>query len=156
MVQIGDKAPDFTLKDHHKNDVRLSELKGQKILLSFHPLAWTKICAEQMRSLEANFTEFSQLNTTALGISVDTVPSKHAWAKELGIDNIKLLCDFWPHGAVANAYGIFRDQDGFSERANIIVDENGTISFVKVYDISQLPDINEIVDFIKHGKGEKK
>lgn len=156
MVKVGDKAPDFTLKDHNKNDIRLSDFKGKKILLSFHPLAWTKICAEQMRSLEANFTEFSQLNAISLGISVDTVPSKHAWAKELGIHSVRLLCDFWPHGAVANVYGIFRDKDGFSERANIVIDENGKIIFIKVYDISQLPDINEVLDFLKHGKGEQK
>ncbi len=149
MVKTGDKAPDFTLKDHNKNEIKLSAHKGKRILLSFHPLAWTKICAEQMKSLEANFEELTGQNTIALGISIDTVPSKHAWAKELGIENTRLLCDFWPHGAVANAYGIFRDKDGFSERANIIVDENGMIAFAKVYDISQLPDINEILDFIK-------
>ncbi|MGB7055923.1 MAG: peroxiredoxin [bacterium] len=155
MVKIGDKAPDFTLKDHNKNDVKLWDLKGKRILLSFHPLAWTKVCAEQMKSLEANVEQFRELNTVALGISVDTVPSKHAWAKELGIEYTKLLSDFWPHGAAAQMYGIFRDKDGFSERANIAVDENGMIVFVKVYDIPQLPDINEIIDFLKKEKGEK-
>ena len=156
MPKIDDKAPDFILKDQNKQDVRQSEFRGKKIILSFHPLAWTKICAEQMKSLEANFREISEHNAVALGMSVDTVPSKHAWAKELGIQNTRLLCDFWPHGAVAKAYGIFRDKDGFSERANIIVDEEGTIIFIKVYDISQLPDIREILDFLKHEKGEKK
>lgn len=149
MVQVGDKAPDFTLKDHNKNDVKLSVHKGKRIILSFHPLAWTKVCAEQMKSLEANVEQFRELNTIALGMSVDTVPSKHAWAKELGIEHIKLLSDFWPHGAVAQTYGIFRDKDGFSERANIVIDENGTVVFVKVYDIPQLPDITEIIDFLR-------
>jgi peroxiredoxin len=149
MVKPGDKAPDFTLKDHNKNDVKLSEFTGKKILLSFHPLAWTKICAEQMKSLEMNFQEFENMNTVAVGMSIDTVPSKHAWAKTLGIEKTKLLSDFWPHGAVAQQYGLFREKDGFSERANVIIDENQNVVFVKVYEISQLPDINEINDFLK-------
>jgi peroxiredoxin len=75
---------------------------------------------------------------------VDTVPSKKAWAKELVIENTRLLSDFWHHGDVARSYGIFREKEGFSERANIIVDVNGQVIFVKVYPISQLPDIEEI------------
>lgn len=151
MVQPGDKAPDFTLKDHNKNDVTLSEYRGKKILLSFHPLAWTKICAEQMKSLEENFQELVKLNTVALGMSIDTVPSKHAWARTLGIEQTRLVSDFWPHGALAQQYGLFRKQDGFSERANVIIDEEQKVVFVKVYEISQLPDINEILDFLKKG-----
>jgi len=156
MIKIGDPAPDFTIKDQNRNDVQLSSFKGKKIVLSFHPLAWTKICAEQMKSLEANFQIFDGLGTIALGVSVDTVPSKYAWAKELGIHETRLLCDFWPHGKVAQAYGIFRDKDGFSERANIIIDEEQRVLLVKVYEISQLPDIDEIVEFLRKQKGEKK
>jgi peroxiredoxin len=92
------------------------------------------------------------LNTIALGMSVDTIPSKKAWAKSLSIENTPLLSDFWPHGEVAKRYGIFREKNGFSERANIIIDENQKIVFFKVYEISQLPDMNEIIDFIKNLK----
>lgn len=152
MIKIGDKVPDFVLKDHNKNDVKISALSGKRILLSFHPLAWTKVCAEQMKSLEANVEEFAGLNTIALGLSIDTVPSKHAWAKELGIKETKLLSDFWPHGETAAVLGIFREKDGFSERANIIIDEHQQVVFVKVYDISQLPDIEEILNFLRHRK----
>lgn len=152
MIKIGVKAPDFALKDHNKSDVKISALSGKKILLSFHPLAWTKVCAEQMKSLEDNFGEFGRLNTIALGLSIDTVPSKHAWARELGIQNTKLLSDFWLHGAVAKMYGIFREKEGFSERANIIIDEHQEVVFVKVYDISQLPDIGEILNFLRQKK----
>ena len=74
-----------------------------------------------------------------------SAPSKKAWAKELGIKDTKLLSDFWPHGEAARSYGIFREKEGFSERANIIVDEKGQVFFVKVYPISQLPDIEEII-----------
>jgi len=152
VVRIGDKAPDLLLKDHNKNDVKISDLAGTRILLSFHPLAWTKVCAEQMKALESNVGRFAELNTIALGMSIDTVPSKHAWAKELGIEKTRLLSDFWPHGAVAKSYGIFREKEGFSERANILIDEHQKVVFVKVYDISQLPDIEEIMDFLKQQK----
>ena len=149
VIKGGDKAPDFSLKDQHSKEFRLSEFKGKKVLLSFHPLAWTKVCARQMQSLEKNREVFYKLNTVALGLSVDTVPSKHAWAKELGIKETRLLSDFWPHGEVAKLYGIFRAENGISERANIIVDEEQKAIFVKVYDIPQLPDIDEIINFLK-------
>lgn len=149
VIKVGDKAPDFTLKDQHNKELRLSEFKGKKVLLSFHPLAWTKVCARQMQSLEKNREVVDRLNTVALGLSVDTVPSKHAWAKELGIKKTRLLSDFWPHGEVAKLYGIFRAENGISERANIIVYEGQKVIFVKVYDIPQLPDIDEIINFLK-------
>ena len=148
-VKVGDKAKDFTLKDQHNKELRLSELKGKKVLLSFHPLAWTSVCAKQMKSLEKNQSVFEQLNTVALGMSIDTVPSKHAWAKSLKIKNTRLLSDFWPHGGVAKLYGIFRAKDGFSERANIIIDEKGKVKFVKVYPLPQLPDITEIIKVLE-------
>ncbi len=149
VIKVGDKAPDFSLKDQHNKKLRLSEFEGKKVLLSFHPLAWTKVCARQMQSLEKNREVFDRLNTVALGLSVDTVPSKHAWAKELGIKETRLLSDFWPHGEIAKLYGIFRAENGISERANIIVDEEQKVIFVKVYDIPQLPDIDEIINFLK-------
>ena len=148
MIAVGSKAPDFILKDQDGKQVQLSELRGKKVLLSFHPLAWTKVCAEQMKSLEANYQRFEKLNTIALGLSVDAVPSKKAWARELAIENTRLLSDFWPHGEVAKLYGIFREKDGFSERANIIVDENLKVIFAKTYPISQVPDIEEIIKFL--------
>ena len=146
---IGEIAPDFVLKDQNGADFRLSELRGKRVLLSFHPLAWTEVCAKQMQALEENREVLESLNTIAIGLSVDTVPSKKAWADHLGIKTVRLLSDFWPHGQVARAYGIFREKNGFSERANIIVDVNGKMIFVKVYEIRQLPDIGEIIGVIK-------
>lgn len=151
-TQIGEKAKDFALKDQNGKEYKLSQFSGKRVLLSFHPLAWTEVCAKQMKSLEENRVTLDSLNTIALGISVDTMPSKLAWAESLGIKNTPLLSDFWPHGEVAKLYGIFRDKNGFSERANIVVDENQKIVFFKVYQISQLPDMNEIIDFIKNLK----
>jgi peroxiredoxin len=148
-MKIGDKIKDFRLKDHNEKEVYLKELHGKKVLISFHPLAWTKVCAEQMESLEKNYNLFSELNTVAFGISIDSTPSKKAWAKELGINYTSLLSDFWPHGKVANEYGIFRENDGFSERANIIIDEKQKIIFFKIYPIRELPDIDEIIKVLE-------
>ncbi|MGD2247493.1 MAG: redoxin domain-containing protein [Candidatus Methanofastidiosia archaeon] len=149
IIPTGEKAPGFTLKDHTGKSVVLSDLKGLKVLLSFHPLAWTTICAEQMKSLEKSIPVFNTVNTVPLGISVDSVPCKKAWADHLNIKNTQLLSDFWPHGKVAGLYGIFRNENGFSERANIIVDEGQTVVFTKVYPMSELPDIDEIIHILE-------
>jgi peroxiredoxin len=103
-----------------------------------------------MKSLEKNYEVFNKLNTIAVGINIDSIPSKNAWAKSLDIKNTRLLSDFWPHGEVEKLYTLFKEKEGFSERANIIIDENQIINFVKIYDISELPDINEIIDFLKN------
>lgn len=152
MMKVGDEARDFVLKDQNGEEFRLSAFAGKKILLSFHPLAWTGICAKQMQSLEDKKGEFDSLNTIAVGLSVDSAPSKKAWAESLHIRETRLLADFWPHGEVAQLHGVFRERAGTSERANIIIDENQKIAFLKVYEIKVLPDIQEIVDFIKDMK----
>lgn len=149
MLQVGSIALDFSLKDQNGETIQLSQFRGKKVLLSFHPLAWTSVCADQMKSLEENYNEFEKLNTLPLGLSVDPVPSKKAWAESLSLERLKILSDFWPHGEVARLYGIFREKEGFSERANVIVDEDGKIIFFKVYPIRELPNINEIIQFIK-------
>jgi peroxiredoxin len=148
MLQKGKKVKDFKLTDQNGRDFRLTACKGKKVLLSFHPLAWTPICALQMKSLERNKKAFDKFKTVAVGLSVDSVPCKAAWAKSLKIRNTRILADFWPHGAVAKSLGILRTE-GFSERANIIVDEAGKVMFFKVYPIKQVPDIKEILAALK-------
>jgi peroxiredoxin len=148
MVEIGSQALDFSLKDQDGKTVKLSALKGKKVVLSFRPLAWTPVCHDQMRSLEENYDRFGKLNAVVLAISVDSVPSNKAWLESMKIKNTRLLSDFWPHGEVSRAYGLFREQDGFSERANVILDENQKVVFLKIYPTSQLPDIEEILKFL--------
>jgi peroxiredoxin len=149
-IKVGDNAKDFMLKDQDGNDVTLAQFEGKKVLLSFHPLAWTGVCTKQMKALEANKEILDSLNTVALGMSVDTVPSKKAWAESIEVENTRLLSDFWPHGEVAKAYGLFLEDKGVSARANVLIDESQKVVFVKVYEISTLPDLNEIIDFIKN------
>jgi len=148
-ISIGEYAPDFVLKDNRGQDICLSDLKGKRVLLSCHPLAWTKICADQMKALETNLAEFEKQNTIPLGLSIDSYPSKNAWAKELQIANVKLLADFWPHGKVAQDYGLFREQEGVSERANVLIDETGKVIWVKIYPIHELPDMDEVLKELK-------
>ncbi len=139
----------FTLKDQHGEIFNLKAFRGKKVLLSFHPLAFTKICSQQMKALEEKYEEFEKLNVVPVGISVDPVPAKHAWARELGLKRLRILSDFWPHGAVAIMFGVLRGNDGFSERANILLNEDGEILFKKVYEIKELPNLDEILNIIK-------
>ena len=150
IIQLGKMVKSFTLPDQFGQSFVLSRMKGRRVLLSFHPLAWTPVCTLQMQSLEKNKKIFDKLNTITVGLSVDSVPCKAAWAKSIKIRQTKLLSDFWPHGNVAKSLGLFREQDGISQRANVILDEAGKVCFVKVYPISQLPDIGEIIAFLKN------
>src|SRR5271169_3324106 len=97
-----------------------------------------------MKSLEENYARFKKLNTVAFGVGVDSSPSNKAWASSMGIKKTIFLSDFWPHGAVAQDYRVFRDKEGVSERANIIADENQRVIFFKIYPDKELPDIKEV------------
>lgn len=149
MINIGEKIQGFVLKDQDNKDIDFKEYKGKKVLLSFHPLAFTPVCADQMKSLEENMEKFSKLKTVPLGVSIDHVYSKAAWAKELGIKEVRLLSDFWPHGALSKQLDVFFDEHGFSKRANIILDEEGKVIFAKTYPTKEVPDINEIITFLE-------
>lgn len=150
QISVGDKAPDFSLKDNFDKTISLSDFRGKKVLLSWHPLAWTPVCTDQMRALENNWDALQKLNTVPLGFSVDSEPCKKAWASALALKKLSIPSDFWPHGKVAQDYGIFIEKQGFSERANIIVDENGLVKWVKVYPLSQLPDLNEVLQILSN------
>jgi len=93
-IKVGDIVPDFSLKDQSEQEFKLSRFRGKRVLLSFHPLAWTTVCAKQMQSLEENFTTFKELNTVPVGLSVDSVPCKKAWADSLGLKKLRILSDF--------------------------------------------------------------
>jgi peroxiredoxin len=155
-MNIGDTAPDFTLKDQYDKDFKLSDFKGKRVLLSFHPLAFTGFCTKQMLSLEDNFDALTALNTVPVGISVDPQPAKKAWADSMNLKKLRIISDFWPHGGVAIQYDMFREKYGTSKRANIIVDEKGKIIFIKIYEILSLPDIQEVISFLKGLKSQGK
>ncbi len=148
-IGLGDTVGNFVLTDQEGGEFDLSEYRGQKVLLSFHPLAWTSVCAQQMTALDSRYNEFRSLGTTPVGISVDTVPSKKAWAESLGLQDLRLLSDFWPHGELARRLEIFIEPKGISERSNILLDEKQEVIFVEVYEISKVPDFQEIIDTLE-------
>lgn len=149
LVKAGEKAPAFKLKDQNDEVIQLKDYKGKKVLLSFHPMAWTPVCIDQMRALERRYEEFSALGAEAVGISIDPPPTKAVWAKSLGLKNLKILADFKPFGDVSKAYGNFIEKLGFSGRANVLVDEKGKILWSKQYDIPELPDLDEVLQQLK-------
>ncbi len=148
LIAVGTMAPSFNVKDNKKQDIKLSNFRGKKVLLSWHPLAWTPVCTDQMRALETHFENFERLNTVPLGFSVDSQPCKEAWATAIQVKKVSLPSDFWPHGITAWDYGIFNEPKGISERANIIIDENGKVKWAKVYPQEQLPDLNEVLNVL--------
>jgi peroxiredoxin len=150
LIKVGGLIPEFTLNNQDNKIIKLSGIINKKILLSFHPLAWTKVCSEQMKLIEKNMNNFDDNNVIPFGLSIDTVPSKKEWAKSLDIKSFSLISDFWPHGNYAQTLGIFREDDGFSERVNILIDENKKVIWMKIYPISELPLFEEIFDFLKN------
>jgi peroxiredoxin len=153
-LRVGEKAKDFVLRDQDERIFRLSAFRGRNVLLSFHPLAWTSVCSAQMKSLEKTREAFASLNTEAVGISVDSVPCKKAWAEHLKLKKTRILADFWPHGGVAARYGLFIKEIGVSKRANVIIDERGNVLFARIYPLSRLPDVKEIVAFLRARSGK--
>jgi peroxiredoxin len=96
-----------------------------------------------MPNLEADIDRFQEANAQVLGISVDNTAANAAWAESLGIEKLPLLSDYWPHGQVAQAYGVLREQ-GFTERATIIIDKDGIVRFLHIYDMDELPENEEL------------
>lgn len=148
MIDIGKQAPQFTLKDQYGKTVKLDRFKGKKVLLSFRPLAWTPICHDQMKTLDQYYDALESHNAIAFGVGVDSIPSNKAWASSMGISKLRILSDFWPHGLVSDTYGVFNHAEGISERANILIDESQVVIFTKTYPKHQLPDIEEIIQFL--------
>ena len=145
MLKTGDEAPDFELRSHRGGTVKLSDFRGKKnVVVAFHPLAFTPVCATQMSGYESDLERFERAGAAVLGVSVDAQPAKAAWAKTLGPISYDLLSDFHPHGEVAQKYGVFRAKDGISERAVFVVDKQGKVAWSKVYQIPELPSNDDV------------
>lgn len=111
-LKAGDQAPDFELRSHRGGSVKLSDYRGRKnVVLAFHPLAFTPVCATQMGGYEADLSHFERADAAVLGVSIDAQPAKAAWAKSLEPISFDLLSDFHPHGEVAQNYGVFRPKE---------------------------------------------
>lgn len=141
-VQVGRPAPDFELKDQHGTPVRLADLRGKKVVLVFYPLAFTGVCHGEMNAIRDELVPSVPDDVQVLAVSVDSMFSLRAWADQEGF-TFPMLSDFWPHGAVARAYGVFDEERGVALRGTFIIDAEGVVRWTVVNDIGTARDVEE-------------
>lgn len=137
-------APDFTLTNQYGQQVTLSDFRGSKtVVLMFYPAAFTGICTSELCSMRDRGPEFDREDVVVLGVSCDRVPSLKVYATQEGIE-YPLLSDFWPHGEVAKAYGVFLDGPGISTRGTFVIDREGILRWSVVNGPGDARDIDQI------------
>ena len=152
-LEPGMTIPDFALPDASGRLLRLSDFRGQPVVLVFYPLDWSPGCSQQLDLYEQEIEEFRARGAQVLAISVDSVYSHGAWAAVRGI-SFPLLADFQPKGDVARRYGVWREEDGFSERALYVVDPEGRIAYSHVSPfLHHIPDIYELLEAVDAARG---
>ena len=144
-VKVGDYAPDFSLPAVSGGSISLSQYRGKRnVVLSFVPAAWTPVCSDQWPGYNIVEDIFNMHDAILLGITVDNIPTLFAWTNQMGKLWFPILSDFWPHGAVADRYGVLRS-DGLSERAIFVIDKKGIIRYIGVGDINKRPRLEILV-----------
>ncbi|GIH76418.1 peroxiredoxin [Planobispora longispora] len=141
-VEVGSLAPDFELRDQHGTPVTLSGHRGKKVVLIFYPLAFSSVCHGELSAVRDELTAGLPEDVQILAVSVDSVFSQRAWADREGY-GFSLLSDFWPHGQVARAYGVFDDDRGVARRGTFIIDGEGVVRWRVVNPIPEARDIAE-------------
>jgi len=147
-LKKGHRAPDFTLPSVGGDKVTLSQYLGKKnVVISFIPAAWTPVCTYQWPVYDIARDIFDNNDAILLGISVDNIPTLYAWSGQMAADKnglwFPVLSDFFPHGEVAERYGVLRSE-GFTERALFVIDRKGIIRFIDVHDINERPPLMEL------------
>lgn len=141
-IDVGAQAPDFVLKDQNNQEVRLSDYRGRKVvLLVFYPLAFTGTCQGELCEVRDHLNDFVNDQVQVLTVSVDSPFSHKVWADQQGYQ-FPLLSDFWPHGAVAQAYGVFDEQRGIANRGTFLIDREGVVRFAEMNGPGQARDQN--------------
>jgi mycoredoxin-dependent peroxiredoxin len=131
-IAVGAEAPDFLLRDQNNQEVRLCDFRGRKsVLLVFYPLAFTGTCRSELGEVAENLDAYANAEVQVLTVSVDSVYSHKVWADREGYD-FPLLADFWPHGAVAQAYGVFNAERGYANRGTFVIDKAGIVRFAEM------------------------
>jgi peroxiredoxin len=125
-VSIGDIAPDFTLKNQHGQEVSLSSLRGKPVVIVFFPFAFTGICTGELCEIRDNLSVFTDEGAVVVAISCDAFFSNRVFSDREGY-TFDILSDFWPHGAVSQAYGVFEESAGAARRATFLVDADGVV-----------------------------
>jgi mycoredoxin-dependent peroxiredoxin len=129
-VTVGQEAPDFTLVNQRGEKVTLSDLRGRKVVLVFYPFAFSSLCTDELCALRDRSGDFGD-DTVLLGISVDTKHALRVFVEQEGL-GFDLLSDFWPHGAVAQEYGVFLPERGMATRASFVLDRQGVVRWAVV------------------------
>lgn len=151
-VSVGEAAPNFSLQSIAGQRISLEQFQGKNnVVLSFVPAAWTPVCSDQWPGYNIAQNIFKSNNAVLLGISVDNIPTLHAWVKQMGNLWFDVLSDFWPHGEVASAYGVLRS-DGTAERVLIFIDTMGVVREVIITDINVRPKLEDLVAALKKMK----
>ena len=143
-LPVGTRAPEFTLSSTPKQKISLSDFRGQPTILVFYPEDWSPVCSDQLALYQELLPEFAKFNAQLLAISVDGVWSHHAFAENRHL-RFPLLADFEPKGEVARKYGVYRQQDGTSERALYVIDGDGVVRWSYVSPVGINPGADGIL-----------
>ncbi|MGW0497095.1 peroxiredoxin [Streptomyces sp. NPDC003007] len=144
-IQVGEKAPDFELKDNHGRSVRLSDFRGRKnVVLLFYPFAFTGVCTGELCELRDNLPQFSDRDTELLAVSNDSIHTLRVFGEQESLE-YPLLSDFWPHGNVSRAYGVFDEGKGCAVRGTFVIDKEGVVRWTVVNGLSDARDLNDYV-----------
>ncbi len=149
-LPVGTPAPDFCLRDQFGQEVRLSSYAGRKaVALVFFPWAFSNMCTSEMAVIRDRLDEFLTFDTEVLAISTDPTYSLRVFADTDGL-NFPLLSDFWPHGAVAQAYGVFDSELGVARRSSFVVDKDGIVRWVVHHELPDARDLGEHLAHLHH------
>jgi len=145
-VDVGSVAPDFELKDQHGTPVKLSDFRGRKdVVLVFYPLAFSGICTGELCAIRDELPTLGGDDVQVLAVSVDSVFAQRAWSEQEKYQ-FPLLSDFWPHGGVAQAYGVFDEAKGLARRGTFIIDKQGVVQW-KID--NAIPDARDLDEYRK-------
>jgi peroxiredoxin len=145
---VGQAAPDFTLTNQYGQKVSLSDYRGRKnVVLTFYPAAFTGLCTGELCALRDRAPVLDNDDTAIVGVSCDRMPSLKVFAAQEGID-YPLLSDFWPHGEVSRAYGVFLESHGISTRATFVIDKDGVLRWSVVNGPGEVRDADEIASAV--------
>jgi mycoredoxin-dependent peroxiredoxin len=145
-LQVGGLAPDFVLRDQFGQDVELSSFRGAKaVAIFFYPFAFSGVCTGEMAGIRERIDQFLTFGTEVLAISCDPLFSLRAFADADGL-NFPLLSDYWPHGEVARAYGVFDESRGCAQRSSYVVDQAGLLRWAVHHAMPDRRDLDEHVE----------
>jgi peroxiredoxin len=146
LIEVGQEAPDFELRDNHAQQHRLSSYRGAKnVVLVFYPFAFTGVCTGELCAIRDEVSSLQNDETQVLAISCDTVATLRVFAEREGFD-YPLLSDFWPHGAVAKSYGVFNEVLGAPDRGTFIIDKTGVVRWTVR---NEVPNARNLADYQK-------